>query len=76
MRKNDSTPLDERYRINLARLREERKMTRDALAALMDCSDQYLYQLEAGIRSPSMIMVARTAKALKVDPSELLKETT
>jgi transcriptional regulator with XRE-family HTH domain len=51
---------------NLKRLRKERRMTRDALAAQVDIHRVYLAQIEGATRAPSLAMLDRLARALKV----------
>jgi transcriptional regulator with XRE-family HTH domain len=70
------TAMAERYRANLKRLRAKRGLSQPALAALMGISEGYLYQLERGLRLPSLTMIETTAVALGTDVSALLKEPT
>ncbi len=59
---------------NVIKMRKERNLSQEQMAALAGISGPYQNQLENGVRSPSMETVARWADALKVDPSRLLQE--
>jgi transcriptional regulator with XRE-family HTH domain len=65
----------DRYRANTRKLREKRGLSQAALAKIMGVSDQYFQQLETGGRNPSRNMIEKTANALGVDPSALMKGT-
>lgn len=56
----------------IERLRRERGMTRDALAAESGVSPSYLYEVERGYKRPSTDVLARLAEALGRSPSEML----
>jgi len=53
-------------------LREQRGMTRKALAKASDVSERYLGQLEAGEGNASILLLRRIASALNVSIGELL----
>lgn len=57
-------------------LREERTLTRRALAVQADVSERYLGQLETGEGNISIILLRRVAVALKVQIAELLETET
>lgn len=56
----------------IRRLRRERGLTRDALAAESGVSPSYLYELERGYKRPSTDVLASLAEALGLPPSEML----
>jgi len=64
------TPLN--YGKAIERLRRERGMTRDALAAESGVSPSYLYEVERGYKRPSTDVLANVAQALGQSPSEML----
>ena len=64
--------LKEIYRKNIKTLREERNMTQEALAEKVGISEKYLSALETGSKSGSFETLESLAKALKVEPYELL----
>jgi transcriptional regulator with XRE-family HTH domain len=58
---------------NLVKLRKQRGLSQEALAHEADIDRTYVSSLERGIYSPSLDMVAKLAKVLKVKPEDLLK---
>ncbi len=56
----------------LRQVREEKKLTQEKLAELADVDRTYIYRLETGKRSPSLSIIIRIAKALKVSPGTLI----
>lgn len=58
---------------NLRMLRKSKKLTQEALRDATQVSQQYLSELEAGKRNPSIQLVAKLAAALGVEPMELLR---
>jgi len=56
----------------LRQVREEKKLTQEKLAELADVDRTYIYRLENGKRSPSLSIILRIAKALKISPGSLL----
>jgi transcriptional regulator with XRE-family HTH domain len=61
------------FAINLRRLRNARRLSQDDLAYEAEVSRSYLSQLEKGAFYASLNVVGRLAKALEVEPAELLK---
>ncbi|QOZ06900.1 helix-turn-helix domain-containing protein [Bradyrhizobium sp. CCBAU 51765] len=59
---------------NLRRLRHERKLSQEELSFQAKVDRSYISQLETGVYSASVTMLAKLAKALGVDVSELLKQ--
>ncbi len=58
----------------LRRLRRERRMTLDELAAEAQVTRPYLAQLETGLRTnPSLLVLQRLAKALGMEAGELVE---
>lgn len=56
----------------LRKLREERKLTQEALADKAGMHFTYIGQIERGVRNPSLINLHKLAKALRVSAGELL----
>jgi transcriptional regulator with XRE-family HTH domain len=61
------------FATNLRRLRNTRKLSQDDLAYDAGVSRSYLSQLEKGTFYASLKIVGRLAKALQIEPAELLK---
>jgi transcriptional regulator with XRE-family HTH domain len=57
---------------NVARLRQEKGLTQEVLAARSGFSQQYLSSLERGKRNPTVITVYELAQALGVSHLELV----
>jgi transcriptional regulator with XRE-family HTH domain len=58
---------------NFARLRKEKELTQEEVAALSGYSQQYLSGLEKGRRNPTVITLYELAQALKVSHTELVR---
>ena len=58
---------------NIKRIREERHLTQDALAEKSEISQDYLGKIEVCINRPGLKTIFKLAKALEVEPYELLK---
>lgn len=65
--------LREVFATNLRRLRHAKGLSQDDLAYEAEVSRSYLSQIEKGAFFASLKIVGRLAKALKVEPAELLK---
>lgn len=61
---------------NLKRLRVERELSQEDLAALMNTTRNQLAKLESGARRLSDVWITRAAVALKVDPGALVADST
>ena len=61
------------FATNLRRLRNAKGLAQDDLAYEADVSRSYLSQLEKGAFYASLKIVGKLAKALDVEPAELLK---
>lgn len=57
----------------LAELRDQTKFTQETFAEALDVDRTYVSYLERGKRNPSLYMLWKIAKALKVDFPELFK---
>lgn len=66
--------MDIRDRIgwNLRRLRKERNFTQEEFATDSGFDRGYISGVERGVRNPSVLVLARIAKALDVDVVELI----
>ena len=58
---------------NIKRIRNERGLTQQGLADKAKINRVYLAQLEGQARTPSLAMLGRLAKALKVKAGALLE---
>jgi transcriptional regulator with XRE-family HTH domain len=58
---------------NLRRVRHGRKMTQEELAERAELSPRYVSRIETGIASPTVSVLGRLAKALEIDPCELVR---
>jgi transcriptional regulator with XRE-family HTH domain len=58
---------------NVRRYRLAAGMTQEELAARMGFEQEYLSNLEAGKRNPTITTVWKAANALKVEPSQLFE---
>lgn len=67
MRQSSSKVLGQRIKI----LREKRKLFQVDLAAMINISASYVGSIEQGVRRPSLKVLEKLAKALKVPLKEL-----
>ena len=58
---------------NMSRIRNERGLTQQTLANKVKIHRVYLAQMEGATRAPSLEMLERLAKALKVTVGELVE---
>ncbi len=59
---------------NVRRLRRKKGLTQEQLAFEAEIDLTYMGGIERGKRNPSLLVMARIAKALSVSPSRLLSE--
>lgn len=57
----------------LRRLRQERGLSQEELAALVDVSPSHISRMESDMKVPSLEMIFRLTGALKMKPHELIK---
>lgn len=57
----------------LRRLRQEKSMSQEELADIVDVSPSYISRMESDFKKPSLEMIFRLAAALQVKPHELIK---
>jgi transcriptional regulator with XRE-family HTH domain len=57
---------------NVRRIRLEKGLTQERLAEASDLSQQYLSELERGVRNPTLKILAQIAGALGVQPTDLI----
>lgn len=67
--------LKEVMAVNLRRLRHDRNLTQEELAARAELSMRYLGSIERARVSASVTVLGRLADALSVEPCELIKQT-
>ena len=58
---------------NLKRYRARRKLSCRALGAAAGVSGVYVWQVEAGVRHPTLVTIGKLAAALEVKVGDLLK---
>jgi transcriptional regulator with XRE-family HTH domain len=58
---------------NLRRLRHARELSQEELAYAADVNRTYMSKLESGTRYVGLEVIGKLAKALEVEPAELLK---
>lgn len=63
------------FGIVMRRLRQDRKLSQEELATLMDMtSHAHISRLESGHKQPTLEMVFRLAKALDITATEIISE--
>jgi transcriptional regulator with XRE-family HTH domain len=60
--------------LNVRRIREEQGSSQEQLAFDCGVHRTYVSGVERGIRNPTVLVLAKLAKALKVPPARLLDE--
>lgn len=65
-------PAEREFGASVRRLREERGLTQEELADLVDIHQTYLSQLERGRKSPSLWVILRLSHALGVRGCEIV----
>jgi transcriptional regulator with XRE-family HTH domain len=58
---------------NVKRMREKRGMTQETLAAKVDIHRVYLAKIETAVKAPSLDVLEKLAKALKVTVGALVE---
>ena len=66
--------LKEVMAINMRRLRHDQNLTQEELAGRADLSMRYLGSIERARVSASVTVLGKLAKALNVEPCELIKQ--
>ena len=64
-----------RLGLNLKRLREEQGFSQESFADHCGLHRTYISGIERGVRNPTVIILDKIAKALKVAPGILLEES-
>lgn len=59
--------------LNIRRLRLARKITQESAAEAFPCSLRHWQRLEGGTQNPSLIVMVRIARLLRVKPERLLQ---
>lgn len=62
------------FAVNLRRLRENAELTQDGLSDLSGLHTTEISRLERGVRDPRLSTIVRLARALRVEPAQLLAE--
>lgn len=57
----------------LRRFRQNKNLSQEELAALLDISSSYISRMESDLKKPSLDMIFRLAGALNIKPHELIK---
>jgi transcriptional regulator with XRE-family HTH domain len=68
--------LKEIMAVNMRRLRHDKNVTQEELAASSGLSMRYVGSIERARVSASVSVLGRIANALNVDPCELIRKTT
>ncbi|MEZ5901215.1 MAG: helix-turn-helix transcriptional regulator [Hyphomicrobiaceae bacterium] len=63
-----------RLGLNLKKLREEQGFSQESFADHCGLHRTYISGIERGVRNPTVVILDRIAKALKVPPGQLLEE--
>jgi transcriptional regulator with XRE-family HTH domain len=63
-----------RVGLNLKRFREERGFSQEAFADHCGLHRTYISGIERGVRNPTVLIVEKIAKALKVSAADLLQD--
>lgn len=66
-------PLDQ-FAANVRRLRGERELTQEALAERSGLQLSYVAKIELSKRQPGVVVIAKLARGLDVDPGELFAD--
>lgn len=61
---------------NIRRIRRERGLSQEELASLVNINRNYVGMIERRENSPTIAMIERIAKALHVEPAQLLQKGT
>lgn len=63
-----------RVGLNLKRFREEQGLSQEAFADVCGLHRTYISGIERGVRNPTVIILDKIARALKVPAGQLLEE--
>jgi transcriptional regulator with XRE-family HTH domain len=58
---------------NVRRIRLEQSLTQERFAELSGFTQQYLSDLERGLRNPTVVTLYELAQALRVEPVDLIR---
>lgn len=58
--------------LNFARLRRDKRLTQEQFAEISGFTQQYVSDLERGLRNPTVVTLFHLASPLGVEPSDLL----
>jgi transcriptional regulator with XRE-family HTH domain len=61
------------FGLNVRRQREARALTQEVLAEKADLHPTYISGIERGIRNPSVLSIAKIARAMGISLSQLMK---
>lgn len=65
--------LQDRVGLNIQALRRAKRLSQEELAHRAKIHQTYLSGVEGGKRNPSLLVLERIAKALGIDPEELVR---
>lgn len=68
--------LKEAMAVNLRRIRHEKNLTQEELAAQAELSMRYIGAIERGKVSASVTVLGQIADALGIDPADLIRHNT
>lgn len=63
-----------RVGLNLKRVREEQGLSQEAFADVCGLHRTYISGIERGVRNPTVVILDKIAKALKVPAGQLLED--
>ncbi|HTD84578.1 MAG TPA: helix-turn-helix transcriptional regulator [Gemmatimonadaceae bacterium] len=75
-RRKERSPEGQRFGDTLRRLRNERDLSQERLAEAANLTADYVGFVERGENVPTLTVLLKLARALRVDASELLSEFT
>ncbi len=64
------------FGVTLRRIRKERGLTQEKVAELTGVSNNFVSELERGLKAPGLVVVVNLSRALKVSVHELLADFT
>ena len=67
-------PVLKKFGANVRAFREKRELSQEKLAELADLDRTYVSGVERGVRNPTVVVLEKIARALKVSSAKLLEE--
>jgi transcriptional regulator with XRE-family HTH domain len=73
-RRKERSEVGVRFGATLRRIRRSRRLSQESLAELAGVAADYLGFIERGENVPTIVIVVRLARALRIEPSTLLAD--